>query len=159
MSGPRPVPGARPLLFDRLVDDDPLAPYEAEPHRTLDAAGLRRSVAAELERMLNTRAPLPADQLAGRRRSTVDYGIPDLSHFWPGAGGSQAELARLIEETITAFEPRLIAPRVAIIPGVERRESMVVEITGKLAIGTVMQPVTFALPLPGLPEGDEETDG
>ncbi len=159
VSGPKPVAGAPALLFDRLIDDDPTIQYEAQPRRTLDAAGLRLSVAAELDRLLNTRAPIAADEIARRRRSTIDYGIPDLSYFWPGAGGSQAELVRVIEQTIAAFEPRLLSPRVTIVQSQERREAMIVEVAGKLAIGTVMEAVSFALPVPGTTETVEDLDG
>jgi type VI secretion system lysozyme-like protein len=152
LTGPKPIAGAPVPLFDRLVDD------EAQPRRILDAAGLRASVAAELERLLNTRAPIAADQLAERPRSTIDYGLPDLSYFLSGAGMSRGELARLIEETIEAFEPRLLAPRAAISEAPERREALIVEISGKLAIGTVMQPVAFVLPLQGLTAESEAPD-
>jgi type VI secretion system lysozyme-like protein len=159
VAGPKPVAGARALLFDRLIDNDPSSPYEAQPRRTLDAAGLRASVAAELDRLLNTRAPIAADEVARRPRSTINYGIPDLSYFRPGGGGSQAELVRLIEQTIAAFEPRLLSPRATIVQSDERREAMTVEVAGKLAIGTVMEAVTFALPVPGTGESTEDPDG
>jgi type VI secretion system protein ImpF len=114
-------------------------------------------VAVELERLLNTRAPVAAEEMVGRRRSTIDYGIPDLSHFARRAGSSEAELLRIIEQTVAAFEPRLLSPRVTIIHSLEKREAMTVEVTGKLAIGTVLEPVTFALPMPGA--NSEEADG
>jgi type VI secretion system protein ImpF len=158
MSGPRPVAGARAPLFDRLVDDDPSSPSEPQPRRVLDARGLRASVAAELDRLLNTRAPIAADEVARRERSTIDYGIPDLSYFWPGAGASETELGHLIEQAITAFEPRLLSPRAAILRPPDQRGAAIVEVSGKLAIGTVMEPVAFALPVQGLAEQSEAPD-
>lgn len=159
MSGPRPVAGARPPLFDRLVDDDPSSSSEPQPRRILDAAGLRASVAAELDRLLNTRAPVAADAIARRERSTIDYGIPDLSYFWPGAGASETELARLIEQAIAAFEPRLLSPRATIVRPPDQRGAAIIEVSGKLAIGTVMEPVAFAMPVRGVAEQSEAPDG
>jgi type VI secretion system protein ImpF len=159
MAGPRPVAGALVPLFDRLVDDEPAVPHEPHPRRVLDRAGVRASVAAELDRLLNTRAPIAADEIARRQRSTIDYGIPDLSYFCPGAGGSEADLVHLIELAIAAFEPRLLSPRAAIVRPQQRREAMIVEVSGKLAIGTVTQPVSFALPVSGLAERTDDPDG
>jgi type VI secretion system protein ImpF len=159
MSGPKPIAGARVPLFDRLVDDHPSVPYEPQPFHILDAAGLRASVEAELGRLLNTRAPVAADEIARRERSTIDYGIPDLSYYWPQDGGSEAELERTIEQAIAAFEPRLLSPRVTVVRPADRRGAIIVEVAGKLAIGTVMEPVAFAVPVRGLAEESEAPDG
>ncbi len=157
MTGPKPIDGARAPLFDRLVDDDPANADETRlPRRVLDAARLRQSVAAELARLANTRVPVSAERLADHRRSTIDYGFPDLSYFLSGAGSNRAELARLIEQTIAAFEPRLLSPRATISDAADRREALFVEISGKLAIDTVMQPVSFALALPAEAAADPD---
>lgn len=158
MAGPKPVAGARAPLFDRLVDDDPSVPYELQPFRVLDAAGLRASVEAELDRLLNTRAPVAADEVARRERSTIDYGIPDLSYFWRQDTGSASELERTIEQAIAAFEPRLLSPRATIVRPPDRLGAAIVEVSGKLAIGTVMEPVAFALPVQGLAEQSAPPD-
>jgi type VI secretion system protein ImpF len=159
VAGPKPVAGAPVPLFDRLVDDDPSVPYEPQPRRVLDAAGLRASVEAELDRLLNTRAPVAADEIARRERSTIDYGIPDLSYFWSQDADSESELARTIEQAIAAFEPRLLSPRATVVRPPDRRGAAIVEVSGKLAIGTVMEPVAFALPVGGLAEESEAPDG
>jgi type VI secretion system protein ImpF len=157
VTGPKSIGGAPAPLFDRLIDNDPGNPSEAKGRRILDEPGLRASLKAELHCLLNTRAPIDADQLAERRRTTIDYGLPDLSYFLSGAGRSRGELARLIEETIAAFEPRLLSPRAAISEAPDRREALIVKIAGKLAIGTVMQPVSFALALPAEVEAEADT--
>jgi type VI secretion system protein ImpF len=157
MTGPRPIDGARAPLFDRLVDDDQAHPHERHlARRILDAAGVRESIAVELARLANTRAPIAADRLAGRRRSTIDYGLPDLSYFLSGAGANRVALARLLEQTIAAFEPRLLSPRVTLGDAPDRREALIAEISGKLAVGTVMQPVSFTLALPSAAAQDAD---
>ena len=166
MSGPKPVVGVRPPLLDRLCDDDPSTPARPQAFRMLDAAKLRTSVAAELERLLNTRLSIPTGQLPGRERSTIDYGIPDLSHYWPRDGDSTNNLERQIEQAIAAFEPRLLAPRARIVRPAEQRDAIIVEVGGRLAIGTMMEPVAFVLLAGGSPsnnsdqfESTEKADG
>jgi len=149
VSGPKPVAGARPPLFDRLCDYEPSVPFEPRPFRTLDVEGLRASVEAELAQLLNTRAPVAADELAARNRTVIDYGIPDLSHYWPRDTDSTDELERLVVQTVAAFEPRLRSPRARIVRPPEQRDTVFVEITGHLAIGTVMEPVAFTLAADG----------
>jgi type VI secretion system protein ImpF len=155
MSGPKPVIGARLPLFDRLCDHDPSTPSERRPFRMLDAVGLRASVAAELERLLNTRVPVPVDKRLARERSTIDYGIPDLSHYWTRDTDSTSDLEREIERAIAVFEPRLVAPRASIARPAEQRDVIIVEVTGRLAIGTIMEPVAFVL----LAGGSSSDDG
>lgn len=149
MTGPKPVVGVRPPLFDRLCDDDPSTPARLHAFRMLDPAELRASVAVELERLLNTRLSVPTGTLPARERSTIDYGIPDLSHYWPRDGDSTNDLERQIEQAIAVFEPRLLAPRARIVRPAEQRDAIIVEVAGRLAIGTMMEPVTFVLPAGG----------
>jgi type VI secretion system lysozyme-like protein len=103
-------------LFERLADD---APFDAhEPlgdvaARTLDAAGLRASVRAELLRLLNTRRGKPD---VARAPEVLLYGLPD----WSGQSAARAEdravIEREVTEAVRAFEPRLRDPRVTIEP-------------------------------------------
>jgi type VI secretion system protein ImpF len=165
MSGPKAVVGARPPLFDRLSDNDPSTPSEPHPFRMLDAPGLRASVAVELERLLNTRLSVPIEKLLARERSTIDYGIPDLSHYWPHDSDGISDLERQIEQAITVFEPRLLAPRARVVRAPEQRDAIIVEVAGRLAMGTIMEPVAFVLPTgrwmggADRAEGVENTDG
>lgn len=109
MSGPRLLPGAPVPLFERLVDGvadgDGSAP-------SLDRDGLILSIAAEISSLLNTRLPRPRAALAGRARTVLDYGVPDLSAFQPFDNERETELVGELAVAIAAFEPRLIAPKV-----------------------------------------------
>ena len=102
--------------------------------------------------MLNTRTSRAAETLDQRPRSTIDYGLPDLSRFWPACNDSEQELARLIERSIMAFEPRLRAPQVVIsrIPG--RGLALQATVTGSIALDAMIEPVTFPILV------DERTD-
>jgi type VI secretion system lysozyme-like protein len=157
VSGSRVVRGARAPLFDRLVDDDPAVPHEPRPKRMLDPAGLRLSVIRELDRLLNTRTPLAADELERRPRSTLDYGIPDLSLFWPFDADSEAKLVGLIERSIQAYEPRLRNPRIRIERLAHERRSLLAHVTGEIAVGTLVEPVAFPVMMrDGLGLSDEQ---
>ena len=157
MSGLRVIAGVRVPLFDRLVGggaaDDPAG--GRHDRRMLDRAGLKASIAREVSRLLNTRTSLAADELGRRPRSTLDYGLPDLTRFWPADDDSENELARMMEATIVAFEPRLAAPRVTIqrVPG--RRRALRAVVDGSIALDDMVEPVTF----PVLLDDSAEEDG
>lgn len=105
---------ARAPLFERLIDRDPGSTWEPRPFKTLDRRGLRESVRRELERLFNTRCPLPADRLRGRERTVIDYGVPDLSVLAPGDHSDRLRLAAILREAIEAYEPRLARVRVTV---------------------------------------------
>ena len=139
------VTGGRKLLFERLVDD----PSAEAPHDdgTHDCAGLYASIAMEVERLFNTRLPLDAAALARRRRSTVDYGIPDLSLFPPRHPEAETALARHLAEAVQAFEPRLAAPVVTL----ERTDSpdgrLIAHVAGTVRLESLLQPLHFTVEL------------
>jgi type VI secretion system protein ImpF len=134
----------RAPLFDRLVDREPHVPAEPRPLRTLDPQGLRESVRRELERMLNTRSPLPVDRLAERPELTVlEYGIPDLSAFSAGNDEDEVRLAAILTRAVSAYEPRLRQVKVAVLGLQEDRRSLRLRIDGLLTLDEVAEPVSF----------------
>lgn len=114
MRQPKPIAGARALLFDRLVDLHPDADEGERPLRILNREQLKASVQRELERLLNTRCSLPLHRLAEAERSVINYGIPDFSSLSPHNQDDQALIASIIGQTIAAFEPRLRQVRVEV---------------------------------------------
>lgn len=146
MAGLRPVAGGRALLFERLVDLEP-GLREARPFILHDRAGVKASVRAELERLLSTRLSLPPSELAGRQRSTVDYGIPDGANVSPADPDGRALLATRITAAITAFEPRLAAPAVRLVQAADRGDRLIAEIDATLAIEGLLEPVSFTISL------------
>ncbi|MEO0034442.1 MAG: hypothetical protein RLZZ501_465 [Pseudomonadota bacterium] len=146
MAGQRPVEGGRALLFERLVD---LAPGEGEsqPFLLHDRDGLKASVAAELAALLATRLSRPLAPPPGRERTTLDYGIPDAAGLAPGDAEGCAAFAAEIRAAIQAFEPRLVAPRVALSPDPARSDRLLARIEADLRCGGEMEPVSFALAL------------
>jgi type VI secretion system protein ImpF len=127
MPQPKPIAGARALLFDRLVDLHP-EQKEERPLRILDREQMRESVRRELGRLLNTRCSLPLHGLGEVERSVINYGIPDFSSLSPHNADDQALMASIIGQTITAFEPRLRQVRVEVGP-IGDHESSVIQLT------------------------------
>lgn len=131
-------------LFDRLVDEDLSVRREVRPRRTLDRRGLMESVRRELEQLFNTRCPVPAHQLGGRRRSVIDYGIPDVSQFSARNRDDRERLARLLCDAVEAFEPRLTGVNVIVEPVAGDDLALSGRIEAALVIEEVAEPVSFA---------------
>lgn len=148
MASLRPAESGRATLFERLVDLEP-GQREAEPFILHDREGVRKSVALALERLLSTRAPVAADVLEKRERTTIDYGIPDHSLTSPQDGAARDRLARHIADAIRAFEPRLTDPVVTVRLSDARSDALVAEISGHLTIGMAVSPALFAIPVGG----------
>lgn len=146
--------GARALLFDRLVDLDGTEKTEQQPLRVLTVEGLRDSVRRELQRLLNTRSPTLPEELEGKEWTVLDWGLADYSGWYTRSVPSQTRLARMIERTIRAFEPRMLDPKVTVEEreGSDRGLSVVLE--GTVRVGTLLEPVSFPLALEG--HGTEE---
>jgi type VI secretion system lysozyme-like protein len=126
MRQPKPIAGARALLFDRLVgphfDAD-----EERPVRILNRDQLRASIRRELERLLNTR----------------NYGIPDFSSLSAQNADDLALIASIIAQTISAFEPRLSQVTVDVLPVDEKEASLWLYIDGVMAVDLFNEPVSF----------------
>jgi type VI secretion system protein ImpF len=142
---PRPIKGAKALLFERLVDENPPLPGEGQPFRIYGVAALRASVGRELMRLLNTRCPRSGGPANETERTILDYGIPDFSHMSAGSDTDALQLARILESVISVYEPRLRHVRVTIQPSKESRAAVTGAIEGMLAVGTVNEPVSFPL--------------
>lgn len=138
--------GAVPL-FDRLFDEPPrFLSGKREPIRTLDRAQLERSIQLDVERLLSTRCPVTGDIALSRRRTVLDYGLPDLDEGGRGSITSQRErLQRLIGSTIEAFEPRLAAVHVEIEAIEGGRLRVLVE--ADVLVEDMREPIAFALNL------------
>lgn len=136
-------------LFDRLVDDNPSQRSEARPKRSHDLDALRASVLRELERLLGTRCPVPGDVALARQRTVIDYGLPDLE--LGGRGLIKEErfrIARLIQQTIEAYEPRLARVEVELLPPADGDARYRAAVRALLVTERVREPLSFTLPLP-----------
>ncbi len=134
-------------LFDRLIDQELHFGREVRPLRTLDRKGLRASIQRELARLVNTRVQISEDQLDGRTRTVIDYGIPDFGNTSARNHEHRAKLERMLARTIEHYEPRLEDVRVYL----EEPGSDAALLTGRiealLVLGEAREPIAFATTL------------
>jgi type VI secretion system protein ImpF len=106
----------QPSLLDRLTDDEPDKTQESRHRRVLSPNQLRESVRRDLSWLLNTTHLAAKQDLTAYpevERSTLNYGVPDLS----GKTSSTVDLPALekaIRAAIWEFEPRLLRRSVRI---------------------------------------------
>jgi type VI secretion system protein ImpF len=148
MTQPKPIAGARALLFDRLVDV-PDWDGQEQHLRILNRDQLKASVRRELERLLNTRCSIPLHLLGEEERSVVNYGIPDFSSLSPHNADDHTLIASIVGQTITAFEPRLRHVRVEVGPAFSAESALWLNINAELVVGMFSEPVSFPLTLNG----------
>jgi type VI secretion system protein ImpF len=106
--------GFAPGLFDRLLGW-PQRPGAHAAHGSsaaprLSAEEMKDAVARDLEALLNTRAVLPADQLApfpACRASLVGYGMRDFADLSLSSPTDRLHICACIEAAIACHEPRL----------------------------------------------------
>ena len=140
MSAPGARVAAADLLFDRL------APAEAATSGG-DPTTPVRSIARELERLFNTRAPAAAGTLERRPVTVMDYGIPDLSLFPAADAEARARLARHLTRAIEFWEPRLRSPAVVIEQVPHRADALSAHVSGTLGPGAGAARISFELAL------------
>jgi|GEM_PF-170200 len=143
MRQPKPITGARALLFDRLADLHSEVDEGERPFRILNRDQLKASVRRELGRLLNTRCSLSLHQVGEEERSVVNYGIPDFSSLSPHHADDRALIASIIGQTITAFEPRLRQVRVEVEPREGSQNALWVQIEAVMSVGQFNEPVSF----------------
>ncbi len=97
-------------LLERLIDRDPMnqAP-ESPPTRAQSVRQLKASVRRDLEWLLNSRRnPEPAGtEYQELEQSLYNYGLPDLTSLNWQSSRDRLKLCRMLEQTLTTFEPRL----------------------------------------------------
>ena len=96
-------------VLERLIDRDPGASSEPAPTRAQTVRTLRASVRRDLEWLLNTRrTPAAADETSPEvSRSVYNYGVPDLSALNWESSRDRTRVARVVQEALNLFEPRL----------------------------------------------------
>lgn len=149
--GPKRVQGVRALLFERLVDERHPDPHDPAPppERLLDREAVRRSIGQQLDWLFNTRAPVDADTLDQRSRSTIDYGVPDLSLYAVNDPEAVTRLAKHLTIAVEAYEPRLQRPKVTVVSDPERAGQLIAEIAGGLDLGDEIEALSFRFSLGG----------
>ncbi|HXI21927.1 MAG TPA: type VI secretion system baseplate subunit TssE [Gemmatimonadales bacterium] len=110
----RPV--ALPVL-DRLLDDERGVAGERALSRAESVRATMDAVRRDLELLLNTRrVGEPSAELPEVATSVQYYGMPDITSMSRDSPDTRVKLARQVEEAIAAFEPRLEAVKVSVVP-------------------------------------------
>jgi len=128
----------RPVLLDRLTDEEPSKREESRHARALTIPQLRAAVLRDLGWLLNTTYFESAQSLEDYpevKTSVINYGIPELSGITASSINSR-DLERQVRDAILRFEPRIIANtlRVRLAPPTEGQSmnGFQMEITGEL---------------------------
>ncbi len=99
----------RASILDRLMTGETGAGVRSV-HEYIGVRQLRDSIARDLEWLLNTKFTefLDLDQFPEAKASILTYGVPDFSTYSWQSTSDAAGIARILEETIRRFEPRLV---------------------------------------------------
>jgi type VI secretion system protein ImpF len=133
-----------PSIIDRLT-----APSGgARALEGISALELKRSVARDLEWLLNTRVwtPWNLEALEEVGRSILNYGIPELSSFSWTSGDDATAIKGLIENAIRTFEPRLLprSIKTELLPGEDVADFRLrIRIEAILQVEPISEPVVF----------------
>ncbi len=104
-------------VIERLIDLDPAAKTDPPQTRSQSVRQLKAGLRRDLEWLLNTRqiahgVPEEFPELEG---SLYGYGLPDVSNLSASSIHDRNRLLRMLESTITAFEPRLSGAKVSVV--------------------------------------------
>lgn len=133
-------------VFDRLLDDNVAEHEEPPSKRFVDLAQIKKSIARDLEALLNTRRELPkdtADELVEVRNSLLSYGLPEFIGLGLQSPDDRTFMRRALEEAIARSEPRLKAVRVMIDASPQSDRALHFRVDALLQIKPLREPVTF----------------
>ncbi len=147
MREPRPIPGSKTPLFDRLSDDALNVRQPVSPSRSLDFRSLRAAVRRDLSDLLNTRTSLKGTVRELSKGTILDFGVPALSSVDPFSDSQRLGLALTIEKIISTYEPRLRNSKVIIQQDKRDPRYLLGMITAELVFGNISEPVYFPLSL------------
>lgn len=143
-------PGARhttilPSVLDRLLDDAP-DQLSGSERALFELSAFRRSLARDLESLLNTRL-MPEDELAAKfpraGASMLRYGIPDLSGISLLNPDDRELLREQLRRAIEVHEPRLSRVRISLDAPRESERHLRFRVDAVLKIHPHRPPVTF----------------
>jgi type VI secretion system protein ImpF len=135
-----------PSVLDRLLDDEPTVSREPPTSRRQDLRALEKSVARDVEELLNARREtleeLPSE-FVEVNRSLLTYGLPDLTSLSLLNNDDRNRIRRAVEDAINHFEPRLQRVRVNLEAPREHDRGLRFRIDAMLRVDPTPEPVTF----------------
>lgn len=150
---PRRHQGAPIPLFDRLVDEDLLSSAEVPIKRYLNRQELEDSIRIELERILGTRSTLKKDDMGALGQEVENIGFPplfglsDFSQYDGARPTDHPKIAKLCEQAIRRYEPRLKNVVVHILKFDRHTSVLSIQIEAELVSEIYQGEVSFPLTL------------
>jgi len=132
-------------VLDRLLDDEPKSKVEGPLTHSRSLAMLKVAIRRDLENLLNTRCtpdPIPESSVE-TRRSTYNYGVPDITEIGQNFLYEKDRLLSEIERAVRVFEPRLDSVKVAVLPAVGASRVVRFVIEGMLRIDPAPEHIVF----------------
>ncbi len=139
----RLIPGGSIPLFDKLEQRDGDLIDDAD--RVLSIEGVEASVVRELQRLMNSRSPVPLSVFADTPLTVLDYGIPDYSAHSAQNEADRLRLASAIRHAITCFEPRLTDVDVMLAGSASGKTIALFQLRGNLRIAQNVRRINFTL--------------
>jgi type VI secretion system protein ImpF len=133
-------------LLERLIDLEPKNATEQPVTRAQSVRQLKASLRRDLEWLLNTRrTPEAVDRkFQELEKSVFNYGLPDLTSLNWESICDRSELARMIENLLSVFEPRLRRVRVSAIGEVSATQNILrFQIEGMLDMNPAPERISF----------------
>jgi type VI secretion system lysozyme-like protein len=142
---PKKINGGRKLLFDRLTNDS----NNFSSTTVLDFEQLVTSITTEVEKILSTRFNVKLkdyDKLAKNYSNFAlpnMFGIADFNDLDPTNKLQSLKIAKICENAITAFEPRLKNIKVLVKNFVPKQQQLNIYIKGKVMFQHLQQEINF----------------
>lgn len=139
-----------PSLLDRLLDDRPDVSSEPVASRAQNLRALKKSLARDIEALLNTRREALDDlpeEFVELSRSLLVYGLPDFTSFNLTATNDRVRVRRALEDAIATFEPRLTRVRVALEPPREHDRALRFRVDALVRTDPAPEPIMFDMVL------------
>ena len=135
---------AQTSILDRLLDHDPGVTSESVRDR-LSVRQIKDAVIRDLENLLNTRRQIlvPSPEYREVNNSLYMYGLQDFTLKNPASPMVKQKLRRVIERTISRFEPRLKNVTVQIEAPSQNARDLRFRITAMLVVEPITEPVIF----------------
>jgi type VI secretion system protein ImpF len=104
-------------VLERLIDRDPSNSADAAVTRAQSVRQLKTALRRDLEWLLNSRRTPEAvgSEFRELEQSLFNFGLPDVTSLSWDSVRDRGKLARMLEQTLNTFEPRLLKVKVAVI--------------------------------------------
>jgi type VI secretion system protein ImpF len=132
-------------VLDRLLDYEPEITSEPPSSRSKSLRLFKQAVKRDLEWLLNSRqvAGGISPDLEEVANSVAAYGLPDFTTASADNPEDRNKMRRVIEETISIFEPRLRDVSVTVEPTSKTDRSLHFRIDANLVVDPAPEPITF----------------